>query len=184
MIENRLSKIASEENGIYNFSEGKAVFTDGSRSPDNLHQIQFNYQECLIDIKIDIGVVNSVIVVCILSSDIRPIDFRIDSISHFENLFFNRKSRFKVECDNSNFKYFLENKALNIFEDISHSESFEPNIYTDNELTNKKIIIEFAICFPCWLTAIEKTNEFMKTVIRELKSDNRFISNTIYRQKD
>lgn len=181
MMESKLEQIASNENGKYSVKEYTKVFADGSRCPEVEQKIQFSYNDCDIDISISTGFVETATINCSLSSYIRPLNFEIESISPFINLFLRRKSRFKVKCKNKNLKYFLENNALLIFNDIMKTKNFAPNIYSKKEGSSNRIVMEFHLAFAEWVEIFEKVISFFKIVIDELKSDNRFISNVVYK---
>lgn len=183
MIESRLKQIASNENGEYSVKEQSRIFADGSRCPEIEHRIQISYNDCDIKIFISTGFLEIANVNCILSSYIRPIDFEIESVSPFMNLFLRRKSIFKVKCKNKNFKYFLENKALLIFDDDINTKNFAPTIYSKKEGRSNNIVMEFHLAFEDWIDIFEDVILFFKSVIDELNSDNRFISHTHYKEE-
>ncbi len=110
MIESKLEKIASELNGEYTIEDYKISFTDGSRSPETSHKVKYKYTESEIFILIQTGFTETARVITTLSTYTRPLEFEIDCVSPFENLFLRRKTRFKVKCENQNFKNFLENR--------------------------------------------------------------------------
>ena len=184
MVEKKLKQIAQKENGNYSINDYAISFTDGSRSPQSEYKIDFVYKDCRIYIIIQTGHVEFANIICELSSYIRPLDFKIDSTSPFENLFLRRSSRFNIECDNANFKSFLENDALTVFDDMMNTQNFNPTIFTENEGLRQKIKIEHHLAFPKWIESIDIINAFLKKVIDELKSDNRYISNADYRHKN
>lgn len=182
MIKSKLKQIASDENGKYSVNEHTRVFSDGSRCPEIEHKIIFSYNDCNIKIFISTGFVETANVNCVLSSYIRPLDFEIESISPFINLFLRRKSRFKVKCKNKNFKDFLENRALLIFNEAMNTKNFAPNIFSKNENSYNQIVMEFHLVFSEWIEIFENIIVFYKTIIDELKSDNRFISSSHYKK--
>lgn len=184
MIESKLKQIASDENGKYSKKEYTRVSTDGSRCPEIKHRILLTYHDCDIEIFINTGFLHTASVICNLSSYIRPIEFKINSLSPFINLFLRKKSRFKVKCNNDNFKYFLENKALIIFDDVMRTKNFDPSIFSDNTESINQIKMEFHIAFPDWINIFKKIISFYKIIIEELESDNRFISNNLYRENN
>ena len=184
MIESQLEKIASELNGEYTIEDYKISFTDGSRSPETYHKVKYEYAESEIFILIQTGFTETARVMTTLSPFTRPIEFEIDCVSPFENLFLRRKSRFKVKCENKNFKYFLENKALSIFDNIMKSENYNPRIFTQKLDSKNQIVIEFHLGFENWMEIFDEITEFLKSIIDELNSDNRFISNKIYKEKN
>lgn len=183
MIESKLKQIASELNGEYIIEDYKISFTDGSRSPETYHKVRYEYGESKIFILIQTGFTETARVITTLSTYTRPIEFKIDCISPFENLFLRRVSRFKVKCENQNFKHFLENKALLIFDKIMETENFNPRIFTQYE-SNNQIVIEFHLGFPKWIEIFDELNQFLKSIIDELNSDNRFMSHKAYKGKN
>ncbi len=184
MIESRLKKLASELNGEYTVKPYKIAFFDGSRSPETYHKIQYEYDGSKIIILIQVGFTETARIITELSTHTRPIEFKIECVSPFENVFLRRKSRFKVKCKNQNFKYFLENKALPYFDEIMSTENFNPRIFTKNEELKNQIIIEFHLGFPKWKEIFEEINSFLEAVIDELNSGNRFVSNKIYKENN
>ena len=184
MIESKLTQIASELNGKYTIEDYKISFTDGSRSPETYHKVKYQYSESDIFILIQTGFTETARVITTLSTYTRPIEFEIDCVSPFENLFLRRKTRFKVKCENLNFKHFLENKALPIFDNIMETENFNPRIFTQNDEMKNQIVLEFHLGFPKWTEIFDEINDFLKLIIDELNSDNRFISNKVYKEKN
>ena len=184
MIVSKLEKIASELNGKYTIDRHKIDFLDGSTSPETYHTIKYEYAASEIVIFAQTGFTETARVITTLSSFIRPIEFEIDCISPFENLFLRRESRFKVTCKNENFKYFLEHKALAAFDKTMETENFVPRVFTQNESMKNQIIFQFHLGFPKWLDIFTEIDQFLKLVIDELKSDNRFISHNEYKGKN
>ncbi len=184
MIESKLEKIASELNGEYTIEDYKISFTDGSRSPETYHKVKYKYTESEIFILIQTGFTETARVITTLSTYTRPLEFEIDCVSPFENLFLRRKTRFKVKCENQNFKNFLENKALPIFDNIMETENFNPLIFTQNDEMKNQIVLEFHLGFPKWTEIFDEITNFLNLIIDELNSDNRFISNKVYKEKN
>ena len=184
MIESKLEKIASELNGEYTIENYKMIFLDGSRSPENYHTIKYEYSESQIHILVQTGFTETARIITTLSTYTRPIEFEIDCISPFENLFFRRKSRFKVKCQNKNFKHFLENKALRAFDNIMKTENFNPRIFTQNHESINQIVMEFHLGFSKWTEIFDEIDQFLKSIIDELNSNNQFISNKVYKEKN
>lgn len=181
MIKSKLKQIASNENGKYSIKEHARIFADGSRCPEVEHNIIFNYNDCDIKIFVSTGFVETSKTTCTLSSYIRPIDFEIESFSPFINLFLRRKSRFKVKCKNKNFKHFLDSNALSVFNKSMRTKNFAPHIFSQNHGSANNIIMEFHLAFEEWVEIFEEVISFYKKVIDELKSDNRFIVNSVYK---
>lgn len=184
MIESKLKKIASELNGEYTIENYTISFTDGSRSPETYHKVRYEYSESQIFILIQTGFKETARVIATLSTYTRPIEFEIDCISPFENLFMRRKSRFEVKCENKNFKHFLNNNALRVFDKIMETENFIPRIFTQIDESDNQIVFEFHLGFPKWIEIFDEINQFLKLTIDELNSDNRFISHKIYKEKN
>ncbi|MDO5971375.1 hypothetical protein Q4Q35_16330 [Flavivirga aquimarina] len=184
MIESKLKQIASELNGEYTIEDYKMIFTDGSRSPETYHIVKYEYAESEILILIQTGFTETARVITTLSTYTRPIEFEIDCVSPFENLFLRRKTRFKVKCKNQNFKFFLENEALMTFDNIMETENFNPRIFMQNNESNDQIVMEFHLGFPKWTEIFDEINLFLKSIIDELNSDNRFISHKVYKEKN
>ena len=184
MIESKLKQIASELNGEYTIEEYKISFTDGSRCPETYHIVKYEYAESEIHILIQTGFTETARILTTLSTYTRPIEFEIDCVSPFENLFSRKKTRFKVKCENENFEHFLENKALLIFDNIMKTENFNPRVFTQNQESNNQVVIEFHLGFPKWTEIFDQINQFLKLIIEELNSDNRFISNKVYKEKN
>lgn len=184
MIESKLEKIASELNGKYTIEDYKISFTDGSQSPETYHKVKYKYSESEIFILIQTGFTETARVITTLSTYTRPLEFEIDCVTPFENLFLRRKTRFKVKCENQNFKNFLENKALPIFDNIMETENFNPRFFTQNDEMKNQIVLEFHLGFPKWTEIFDEINDFLNLIIDELNSDNRFISNKVYKEKN
>lgn len=121
------------------------------------------------------------IINCDLTSYIRPFDFEIESYSPFINLFLRKKSRFKIKCKNKKFKYFLEYKALSIFDEDMKTKNFTPRIFSQSIGSNNQIVIEFHLEFSEWVQIFEKVILFYKTIIDQLILSRRFISNDSYK---
>lgn len=170
MIEKKLKQIAFNENGKYSLNEYKRVFADGSRSPEDKHVILFSYKDCTIRIFIAVGIANRSIITATLPPNKTVPDFEIQSISHFVNLFLRRKSRCKVKCIDTNFKLFLEKKALSVFNHVMKAKNFSPTIFTQKKESKQQIIMEFHLAFPDWVDAFEDVIVFYKMVIDKLKS--------------
>ena len=62
---------------------------------------------------------------------------------------------FRVKCKNKRFKYFLENNALPIFDEVVGEKNFTPNIISKKDGLSNKIIMEFHIVFPDWVDVFE-----------------------------
>ncbi len=77
---------------------------------------------------------------------------------------------------NENFKYFLEKKALPIFDNVIKTKNFSPEIYSYNKTSENKIIFEFHLGFENWIEIYEDIIIFLKLIIDELNSGNRFIA--------
>lgn len=176
-LKHKLSQIAKEENGEYSYEDGTAVFADGSRCPESYYHLKYFYKETHIEMFVETGLVQSTRITCNLSTYLKPIDFRIECLSPFINLFLRKKSRFKVICPNEQFKRFLANDALSIFNEIINSKNFDPRIYSNKENSKNQIIFVTHLAFPNWVEIFDKINEFLKLIIDELDSDNRYISN-------
>ena len=176
MIESQLKRIASELGGEYSIQYYKISFTDGSRNPETHHKIDYKYSESEISILVQTGFTETARVVATLAANTVPIEFEINSISPFENLFLRRKTRFKIKCKKQNFKYFLESKALLIFDHTMKTKNFNPRIFTQvNEFKNQ-IIFEFHLGFPEWYNAFEEINQCLKSIIDALNANNEFTS--------
>ena len=164
MIETYLQNIATNENGSYNCEHLKVTLNDGSKRLQSNHKLQFKPKDSVIEILIQIGLGDSVKIVTTIPHSTVLVDFEIECISPFENLFFRRKSRFKVKCRNENFKYFLENNALSVFDEIMENQNFDPRIFTQNHESRQEIIFEFHIAFENWLYTIEEIIKFFSPI--------------------
>ena len=170
MIENYLQNIATNENGSYICEHLKVAFPDGSKRPQSNHKLQFQYNDSVIEILIQIGISDSVKIVATIPNSTFLVDFEIECLSPFENLFFRRRSRFKVKCKNKTFKYFLKNNALTVFDEIMETKNFDPRIFYQNHESHHEIVFEFHIAFENWIYTIEDIIKFLKIVLAELKN--------------
>jgi hypothetical protein len=64
------------------------------------------------------------------------------------------------------------------------TENFNPLIFSQNDELKNQIVLEFHLGFPKWTEIFDEINEFLKLIIDELNSDNRFISNKVYKEKN
>lgn len=171
MIETYLQNIATTENGNYSCEQLQVAFPDGSKRLQSAHKLQFQYDDSVIEILIEIGLSDSVKIVSSIPNATPLVDFEIESISPFENLFFRRKSRFKVKCKSKTFKYFLENNALTVFDTMMKTQNFSPNIFYQKQEAHPEIVFEFHIAFENWIYTIEDIIQFLKIVLTELKNN-------------
>lgn len=171
MIETYLQKIATNENGSYSCEQLQVAFPNGSKRPQSNHKLQFQHHDSVIEILIQIGLGDSVEILTTIPHSTALVDFEITCVSPFENLFFRRKSRFKVKCKNKNFNSFLEDTALIVFDGIMETRNFAPRIFYQNQESHHKIICEFHIAFENWMYAIEDIIKFLKIVLTELKNN-------------
>ena len=171
MIENYLQNIATYEKGIYTCEHLKVAFPDGSKRPQSNHKLQFQHNGSVIEILILVGLVDSVKIMATIPHYTQLADFQIECLSPFENLFFRRKSRFKVKCKNKTFKYFLENNALTVFDEIMKTQNFDPRIFHQNQDSHHQIVFEFHIVFENWVCIMEHIIKFLKIVLDELKNN-------------
>jgi hypothetical protein len=169
MIETYLQNIASNENGRYTFEYFKVGLPIGSKGYQTNHKLQFEYNESVIEILIQIGLGDSVKIVTTIPYFTQLVDFAVECISPFENLFLRRKSRFKVKSKNKTFRYFLENKALAVFDKIMETQNFDPRIFTQNQESHRELVFEYHIAFENWIFTIEEIIKFLKIVLDELK---------------
>lgn len=174
MVSIKLREIATNEGGVYSNKEYKTMDIKGSRSSFYIHSIRYSYKGCLIESLIQTGENQTASIECILSPDIELIDFKIISISPFSNLFLRRSSRFKVRCDHKQFKFFLEKKALPLFESIMKTRNFDPNIFSTKSENKNKIKFEFHLAFSGWVDVFVPINSFFKLLIDELGSVTQF----------
>ena len=171
MIETYLQNIATIENGSYIREHLKVDFPDGSRRPTSNHKLQFQFNDSVIEILIQIGLSDSVKIVVAIPHSTNLIDFEIECLSPFENLFFQRRNRFKVKCKNKTFKYFLKNNALTVFDEIMKTKNFDPRIFYQNQESHHEIVFEFHISFEIWVYSIEDIIKFLKVILAELKNN-------------
>ena len=169
MIETYLQNIATSEKGNYIVEQIKVALPNGSKRRQSNHKLQFKYNSSVIEILIQIGLGDSVKIVTTIPHSTQLVDFEIECISPFENLFMRRKSRFKVKSKNKTFKYFLENNALEVFDKIMESQNFDPRIFTQNQQSHNEIVFEFHIAFENWIYTIEDIIKFLKMVLDELR---------------
>ena len=181
MIDDIFKHIADKEQGEFLVYKDVVAIENAASGPYEVFQITFQYKDSEIIIDNRVGTTAYGIITCNLSSHISPVAFEIDTISHFKNLFFRKKSRFKVSSENENFKYFLKNKALDPLNTIAKKLDFSPYIYSEKVDGIHKIVMEYHLQFPDWPNALEPIIEFYKNCIDELEKRNMFIAPNYYK---
>lgn len=131
-MEKQYQKLAeSFERSTFDFMDKKVV---GNTNHVNsiihisVYNLNIEYKNTNIEIRNELGNHNLGKINCILPSNKIP-PFKITTNNHFYNLFFKKKTLFKVRCENENFKsnleQFLVNSGMN---EIAKESSFQPTI--------------------------------------------------------
>ncbi|CAL2101955.1 conserved protein of unknown function [Tenacibaculum sp. 190130A14a] len=164
-FEKEVKKIAQGLRGELNIKKEKYSYFDGSREPFETYTLKLKHKNNLIVVRNTIGAQASGQVVCSLNPDIKFIDFEIDTIHHFINLFLRKQSRFKVKSTNSNFKLFLQENALKELEPLSTQVAFDPYIFSSKKSYEKLIITKYHLAFENSPSAIIPLFKFYQKVI-------------------
>ncbi len=173
--------LAEKENGKFFYKDENIAFLDGVRSPNVIFRVEFDYEDNHFTIINRTGTAYVATITCVLSNTIQPIEFEINNITHFQNLFLRRKSRLKIKSDNHNIEHFLtQNKSFKTLEEIADRDKFSPIITCERE--NKwKIITKFHLEFDVWTEPIEPILTLYKDLIAEFQKWIANISAKSYR---
>ncbi|CAM1346412.1 hypothetical protein [Tenacibaculum crassostreae] len=170
-FEKEIKKVTHNLNTELHSKKEKVYFLDGHREPFETYKIKLSYKNCDIIMTNTTGVQASGNITCHLSNNAKLIEFEIDSISHFMNLFLRKNSRFKVKCKNKNFNFYLKNKALKELSELSKKTAFDPYIFSKKQGDKNLIITEYHLAFENSPYAIEPLLKFYKSVIDFLLSN-------------
>ena len=121
--------LAEKENGKFFFKDDNIAFGNGVRSPNVTYRVEFDYEDNHFTIINRTGTAYVATISCELSKTLQPIEFEINNITHFTNLFLRKKSRLKIKADNQNIKYFItKNLNYQLLEKIANRDKFSPVI--------------------------------------------------------
>ncbi|GER59737.1 hypothetical protein [Patiriisocius marinus] len=176
--------LAKTEGGEFYFKD-KDILSGhglGVRSPNVTYLVKFNYKDHNFSVMNSTGNSFVGIITCNFSSTLKVTDFKIDTISHFKNLFLRRKSRFKITAKNENIKSFLlANKSFIKLELIAKKGAFDPLIVCEfNE--SKSISTKYHLEFDDWTDVVEPIIELYKNLIDEFEKGVLNISNISYQK--
>ncbi len=182
MFKKFFKNVAEKENGTFYFKDESIHIGAGVRSPNVLYLVKFKYRDNEISVMNRTGTAFIGEIECKLSPTLQPIEFELTSISHIINLFFRKKSRFRIKSNNENIKYFLNNNvALKTLNEIAQRESFSPYIVCDLN-GNKRITTEYNLEFDDWTLVVEPIIELYKNLIDEFEKRVANISLSAYRE--
>jgi len=107
-------------------------------------------------------------IICKLPKSTQKIPFKIESTSHFFNLFLRKKSRLKIESKNENLKHFIKNSgAFKTLDKIANKVDFNPTITLNSE--DNEISTKYHLEFEDWTQVIEPIIAFYKDLADELE---------------
>ena len=178
-------KLAKIEGGTFYFKDKDIPSGNGLgvRSPNVTYLVKFNYKGHNFSVMNSTGNSFVGIITCNFSSTLMITDFKLDTISHFKNLFLRRKSRFKITSDNKNIKTFLlANKSLDKLNVIAKKEAFDPIIVCESN-ESKSITTKYHLEFDDWTVVVEPIIELYKNLIDEFEKGYLNISNKSYQEK-
>ncbi|WP_299894312.1 hypothetical protein [uncultured Aquimarina sp.] len=175
-------KIAENENGKLYLHDKDISFGDGTRSPNVIFKIKFEYKSNQFTIVNQTGTNYVGTISCKLSNDLQPIPFEIDTISHLKNLFLRRKSRFVLKSENQNVLHFLKtNNALNLLSEIADKEDFRPLVVCSLD-GYWSIVCKYHLEFDDWTQVIEPIIALYKNLIDEFEKRIANINHGQYRE--
>lgn len=172
MIAKSLEKIASRNNAKYEFKEETISMLDGSCHPRTSYKLELFYKNCIVNINVNTGYHEFVRASCFFPKFIRPIKFKISSVSPFENLFYLKKTRFKITCENETFKTFLTQVVQSSFISKQNNRNFTPETFFDRTDGANTIITEYHLGFEDWITTIDPLINFYKAIIDYFTLEN------------
>jgi hypothetical protein len=174
--------LAEKENGKFFFLDENIAFGNGVRSPNVTYRVEFDYEDNHFTIINRTGTAYVATISCELSKASQPIEFEINNISHFTNLFLRKKSRLKIKADNQNIEYFLT-KNLNFkrLVEIAERDKFSPVINCEKN-SEWKIVAEYHLEFDNWIEPIEPIVAMYKDLITEFHKRIANISAKAYRE--
>jgi hypothetical protein len=169
VIKTFFKHLAEKENGIFQYEDSKA-YLGGTANPYVTFRLQFHYKGHHFQITNVTGTEYVGNFLCTLKSDLQVVDFEIDSISHFKNLFVRRKQRLRVTSKNENVVYFLEqNESLKQLREIGKEEKFSPRIICSSK--DRTIETQYHLEFDDWHQVIEPLIQLHKDVIDEFEKN-------------
>jgi hypothetical protein len=178
------TNLAEKEGGKFYFRDkdiGSAIGL-GVRSPNVNYIVKFLYKENEFTVLNSTGTSFCGEITCSFSSTTRPIKFKLNSISHFKNIFLRRKNRFKIKTKNENLEYFiLKSQNMKKLNEISKKEAFDPTIICETNGINK-ITTKYHLEFDDWTQVIEPIIGLYKELIQEFESGHLNVSNKSYRK--
>ncbi|WP_034057304.1 hypothetical protein [Lacinutrix jangbogonensis] len=176
--------LADVEGGEFYFKD-KDILSGhelGVRNPNVTYLLIFSYKDNQFSIFNSTGTSFVGEIACEFSSTLKPIEFELNSISYFLNLFLRRKNRFKIKSDNENIKHFLsKSEAMKKLILIAKKEAFNPFIVCEIE-KNKRISTKYHLEFDDWTQVIEPIIELYKELIDEFEKGYLNVSNKAYKE--
>jgi len=169
MYKEFFKQLAEKENGKFYFKDENIAFGNGTRSPNITYAVEFGFKGNHFLIYNRTGTAYVANIICKLSKLIQPIEFKINNISHFHNLFVRRKSRLRVIADNQNIKHFLlQNENFKSLQKIADLKKFSPFIFC--RLDNEWIInCEYHLEFDDWTEPVELIIALYKDCINQFE---------------
>ena len=146
--------------------DDKYIYTDGSRSPHIVYSLSLNYKDRIIRITNSTGTTFVGNAVCIVSKPKESLEFEILTRSHFVNLFYRSKDRFKIETQNENIKSFLrQSDGFSKMKIISKDVMFDPTFIGKNTSEGFQLVTEYHLQFNNWWEVVEPLFLFYKEFI-------------------
>jgi len=182
MYKTYFKNLAEKENGNFYFKDDNLVFGDGVRSPNVTYIVKFDHGDNHFTVINRTGTAYVATISCKLSKSIQPIEFEINNISHFNNLFLRRKKLLEINTKNQNIKYFLtHNDNFESLERIAGNNKFSP-IITCIKDKEWSIIAKYHLEFDNWTEPIEPIIKLFKDLIAEFEQRIANISPKAYRE--
>ena len=160
-------EIADKENGKFYYQDKDISGGLGVRSPNVTFKLVFDYKGNHFTIVNQVGTAYVGTISCRLSKTIQPIVFKINTISHFKNLFLRKKSKFTIETDNDNLDFFLnKNASLKLLSKIADKDNFTP-VITCEKNDYWSVESTYHLEFDNWTDVINPTIQLFKDLIKE-----------------
>ncbi|MFL1896020.1 hypothetical protein ACJRPK_09980 [Aquimarina sp. 2-A2] len=174
--------LADKQNGKFYFHDQDIHIGNGVRSPNVIYKVVFKYKSSEFTVVNRTGTAYVGSISCKLSQTLQPIKFELSTISHLKNLFFRKKSRFKIMSDNDNIQYFLnKNSSLKLLSEIADKENFSPSIICEID-GGWVITTKYHLEFDDWTQVVEPIVELYKNLIDEFEKRIANISRESYRE--
>ena len=173
MYKSFFTDLAKKENGKFLYKDESLAYINGVRSPNVNYRVDFDYLGCHFTVINRTGTAYVGMIKCEISPNLNPIEFEINNITHFENLFRRKKSRLRIKSDNLDISNFLKNNEEFIeLERIAARDKFSPVIVCENK-GNWKIMSKYHLEFDNWIEPVEPTIALFKSLINKFDMGSR-----------